>query len=364
MRMQSGTRRRRLVFRVVITAVCAAGLVAGQAGGAAPGPSLETQARRLETNEHEALLTLYALDSRVEAAQSEVTAVQERLANVRRRQSRARLQLRVARRTVARAEARLGQTLVALYEGGGNDPIAVIFGARSFADAVDGLDGLTQTAASHAEIAAQARDARRRVAATVQTLRARAAEVRQLVATAEAELARLARARAERAAYLARIRAESAALARRLAAVEARARAAQARAQSISVRAAAAPSSAAFAAAPPPPPPPPEPQPVQPAALEPAPVQPPPSRARTLIVTATAYSARGTTSTGLPVGFGIVAVDPTVIPLGTRMTIPGYGEGVAADTGPGVQGAWIDVWLPTAEQAAAWGTKTLTITLH
>ena len=35
----------------------------------------------------------------------------------------------------------------------------------------------------------------------------------------------------------------------------------------------------------------------------------------------------------LPVGFGVVAVDPAVIPLGTRLTIPGYGEGVAADTG-------------------------------
>ena len=34
-----------------------------------------------------------------------------------------------------------------------------------------------------------------------------------------------------------------------------------------------------------------------------------------------------------PVGWGVIAVDPAVIPLGTRLTIPGYGEGVAADTG-------------------------------
>jgi 3D (Asp-Asp-Asp) domain-containing protein len=83
-----------------------------------------------------------------------------------------------------------------------------------------------------------------------------------------------------------------------------------------------------------------------------------------LTVTATAYSGGGSTATGLPVGFGIVAVDPTVIPLGTRMTIPGYGEGVAADTGSAVKGAWIDVWLPTEAQAEAWGTQTLTITIH
>ena len=61
---------------------------------------------------------------------------------------------------------------------------------------------------------------------------------------------------------------------------------------------------------------------------------------------------------------GIVAVDPSVIPLGTRMTIPGYGEGVAADTGSGVQGYTIDLWFPTLPDALAWGRRTVTITLH
>jgi 3D (Asp-Asp-Asp) domain-containing protein len=58
----------------------------------------------------------------------------------------------------------------------------------------------------------------------------------------------------------------------------------------------------------------------------------------------TAASAGGnTTRTGTGVYKGIVAVDPRVIPLGTRMYIPGYGYGLAADTGGGVKGAWIDV---------------------
>ena len=46
------------------------------------------------------------------------------------------------------------------------------------------------------------------------------------------------------------------------------------------------------------------------------------------------------------------------------MTIPGYGEGVAADTGSGVQGATIDLWFPTTAQALAWGRRVVTITLH
>jgi 3D (Asp-Asp-Asp) domain-containing protein len=72
----------------------------------------------------------------------------------------------------------------------------------------------------------------------------------------------------------------------------------------------------------------------------------------------------GRTATGLPVGPGIVAVDPAVIPLGTRLSIPGYGEGVAADTGGAVQGLTIDLWFPTLAEARAWGRRTVTITLH
>ncbi|MDQ5820086.1 MAG: 3D domain-containing protein, partial [Actinomycetota bacterium] len=86
--------------------------------------------------------------------------------------------------------------------------------------------------------------------------------------------------------------------------------------------------------------------------------------ARTLTVTATGYSIHGRTATGAPTGPGIVAVDPGVIPLGTRMTIPGYGEGVAADTGGAIRGATIDLWFPTVAQARAWGRRTVTITLH
>ena len=67
---------------------------------------------------------------------------------------------------------------------------------------------------------------------------------------------------------------------------------------------------------------------------------------------------------GCPVGWGVVAVDPSVIPLGTHMTIPGYGEAVAADTGGAIIGATIDLWFPTVAQANAWGRRAVTITLH
>jgi 3D (Asp-Asp-Asp) domain-containing protein len=85
---------------------------------------------------------------------------------------------------------------------------------------------------------------------------------------------------------------------------------------------------------------------------------------RTLTVVATGYSLGGRTSTGLPVGWGVAAVDPSVIPLGTHMSIPGYGDAVAADTGGAVHGAVIDLWFPTTAQANAWGRRTVTIALR
>ena len=51
----------------------------------------------------------------------------------------------------------------------------------------------------------------------------------------------------------------------------------------------------------------------------------------------------GIAATGVPVQRGIVAVDPSVIPLGTRLYIPGYGEAIAADTGSAVVGHIIDL---------------------
>jgi 3D (Asp-Asp-Asp) domain-containing protein len=96
--------------------------------------------------------------------------------------------------------------------------------------------------------------------------------------------------------------------------------------------------------------------------LQPTTSPPPPTGKRQLVVSATCYDLPGHTATGMPVGPGVVAVDPSVIPLGTRMYVPGYGNGVAADVGSGINGAAIDLWM-TPSQCAAWGRRTVTITI-
>ncbi len=54
----------------------------------------------------------------------------------------------------------------------------------------------------------------------------------------------------------------------------------------------------------------------------------------------------GITASGVPVTQGIVACDPSVLPLGTRLYVPGYGHAVCADTGGAIIGNIIDLGFP------------------
>lgn len=65
----------------------------------------------------------------------------------------------------------------------------------------------------------------------------------------------------------------------------------------------------------------------------------------------------GRTATGLPAGYGLVAVDPRVIPLGTVLYVEGYGIAIAADTGRAIRGHKIDLCYATRQQALQFGRR-------
>jgi len=82
--------------------------------------------------------------------------------------------------------------------------------------------------------------------------------------------------------------------------------------------------------------------------------------------TATAYSLKGRTASGRPVGRGLIAADPRVLPLGTRVRIDAgsfSGEYVVADTGGAVKGRRIDIWTPTSREAMSFGRRAVKVTV-
>lgn len=77
----------------------------------------------------------------------------------------------------------------------------------------------------------------------------------------------------------------------------------------------------------------------------------------------TAYSplAGSHTASGSAVAVGLVAVDPSVIPLGTRLYVEGYGYAYAADTGGAIKGNRIDLFFDSEWQCNQWGRRTVKV---
>lgn len=91
---------------------------------------------------------------------------------------------------------------------------------------------------------------------------------------------------------------------------------------------------------------------------------------KTLTLMATGYSPHaldtapyddGISALGLPAGYGIVAVDPRVIPLGTRLYVEGYGYAIAADVGGDIKGKRIDLCFPDRKDALIFGRRWLKV---
>lgn len=103
-----------------------------------------------------------------------------------------------------------------------------------------------------------------------------------------------------------------------------------------------------------------------------APEKPDKPEGKTMEVTATAYTAQcdgcsGITYTGVDLNKDrnakVIAVDPSVIPLGSEVYVEGYGYAKAEDIGGAIKGNIIDLHVPTKEEAYNWGRRTVSITI-
>jgi 3D (Asp-Asp-Asp) domain-containing protein len=91
-----------------------------------------------------------------------------------------------------------------------------------------------------------------------------------------------------------------------------------------------------------------------------------------IIVEATAYTAScegcsGITATGINLlenpNQKVISVDPSVIPLGSKVYVEGYGEAIAGDTGGAIKGNKIDIFIPTKQEAINFGRQQVKVTI-
>jgi 3D (Asp-Asp-Asp) domain-containing protein len=331
---QAHTPKRRLLPFVVLALAV---LVAPAVGGAGRAPSrtaLRAEDARIAAESRASVLSLYSLDQQLASAQARLTALTAQAHTLRTERSELRQQLVADRRSTRVASQGLDARLRALYEQGDVEPLEIVFGAASLDEALAALDSLTRESTLGEDVLDQLKTARAQLHAASSSLSARTAALATALEEARATTRSLEAARAQRSAYIGSLAARQQLTQHQLSALEAEVHAADVRTATLSD------------------------------APQLAPVQPAAAGARTLTVMATGYSLGGTTATGLPVGYGVAAVDPSVIALGTHMTVPGYGEAVAADTGGSIVGATIDLWFPTTAEAMSWGRRVVTITLH
>ena len=250
----------------------------------------------------------------------------------------------LVRDSLAATHARIGVLLRRLYVDGETDPLEVVLGARSLDAVLEGIDGLERATRRNRALAQQARRQARSLDAQLARLTRAQAVLDETRRRADAATTRLVAATAERRTTIVALEQRQDLTAGRLASEKREAKRAAAR-----VGAPSTPVVDTAGTAPPP---------------EDAPPTPPSTAAGTLVVDAVAYHLPGRTASGLPVGVGVIAVDPTVIPLGTRVFVPGYGPAVAADVGSAIKGNIIDLWMPSNAAARAWGRRTITITVY
>jgi 3D (Asp-Asp-Asp) domain-containing protein len=325
---------RRIAVLLALTTILALPTAGGAASPANPAADLRQRETSLAAQERAATQQLYSIEAQLAAARARLAGLTAQREAAEARLTRLRIELDVAWQSVYIAEERLGARIRQLYQQGELDPVAILLGAQSLDQAISGLEGLRDFASGDQDLLRTLRKARTDLNATKLQVAARAGALRDAESAAEATAGSLVSARAERKAYLTTLARQRGFNAQRLARVRSTAHAAVAHTETLETARPASPAPAYTGGE------------------------------QTMTVSSTGYALRGRTASGLPTGWGIVAVDPSVIPLGTRMTIPGYGEGVAADTGSAVRGATIDLWFPTTAQALTWGRRTVTITLH
>ena len=348
-------------------APCVAAILLGSTTGLADGARKpDDRLSPLRTAKRSAVLQLYALESSLARARADVAENARRERALESAHAHAVIRASIVRRSLVTTQGRIATLLRKLYVEGSPEPVEVLLGARSLPAVLEGIDGLERATRLNRSLAAEAQVRGAALRLELRRLDRARTEIAATRRASEHAVAALEAAASEkRRAVDSLTRRENVSRAR-VVALETRAKEAERRSRRLMPRGpqpSHGPVTTQISA--------------NETSREAADVQaaprstdevPPavsvPVGTRTLVVDAVAYHLPGHTASGLPVGVGVIAVDPSVIPLGTRVFVPGYGPAVAADVGSAIKGTIIDLWMPSTAAARAWGRRTVTITVY
>lgn len=265
--------------------------------------TLDSEIGDLNSRSAELEASSEALDARIEKAGADVDTNQERLA---------------AKRAALAARARR------IYINGRSNSLLLLFTSDDFSDFLNGQEMLKKVSRSDATLVKETKQQAEVLASSLSDLEARKKEIDAVASDLRTRRKRLTDRKADREQVLAR----------------AGARQEQVRQQSSEVE-----------------------QKIQ--DLNPPEVSGRPT-GKVFTMVATAYSPEepglsDSTATGLKAQRGVVAVDPRVIPLGTRVHVEGYGNAIAADTGGAIKGMRIDLCFDTLAECNAYGRRTVRV---
>ncbi len=307
---------------------------------------MQSRSQQLDQNYRQALTDLVSVDSEVSRYSSEINDAGKRQADVEAEVQAQQGRLDQVKQQLADRQAVLDNRLRGSYKSDDTSYLGVVMDSENFSDFLNRVDAINEIADSDKHLIDSINNAKKSVENNLAGLAAKQQELSNLVGDLNSAQQNLVAARQQQQGVVSSIQGQKQANDSQLAQLQSQAAGIEAKMSQEQTQAAAN----------------------NPAVNNGSgdggsSYSPPPAGGTSITVVATAYCMAGSTATGMPVGRGIIAVDPNVIPLGTRVHVSGYGDAIAADTGGAIVGNRIDVWLPCSE-AYAWGARTVTVTIY
>jgi 3D (Asp-Asp-Asp) domain-containing protein/peptidoglycan hydrolase CwlO-like protein len=298
---------------------------------------LQAQSGELDASYQQALSDMVAVDSEVNRYNSDITGAGQRRDEIQAEIQTEQQNLGEIEARLSSQQASLEKRLLSTYKSDDVSYLDVVLGAGDFDDFLNRVDMVNIIAEEDRQLIDSIRDSKTSIEDKLTTLSQKQDELASLIDELSSAQDNLLAAQARQEQVVANIKAQMADNESQLTQLQDQAAAIETSMSQIQDTAADSGGDSGYS--------------------------PPPAGGSSFTMTATAYCLGGTTATGMPVGRGVIAVDPSVIPLGSRVHVSGYGDAIAADTGGAIRGNKIDVWLPCGE-AYSWGVRTVTVTVY